>query len=355
MKKVRVGIIGYGFRAAGIVWHLLQLPDMFEVVAVCDVREERLAEAREVGQFATYADYRELLAGESLDAVVVATPQDSHCEITLAALAAGAGVYCEKPMALRLTDCDAMIAAAADSGKLLMIGQQMRHSVHLLTLAKMVSDGQVGDPGLIWCREFRNPFPATMRWAFDKTRSGGLLVEKSCHHFDVFNWLADSRPVRVFASGGAAVHQRIFGTRSTIADHAAVVVEYESGCRASYELCMFAGAPDEVEYGLGPHIREIGVIGSGGMLRTEGFDLGRSKIEQRWPHNHETVLHDVPGDPPPEERTPHNQTGAGIFYEFHECLTTGRPPFPDGAVGRGALAVALAAEQSMATGQPVKL
>jgi len=355
MRRVRVAIIGYGFRAAGIVWHLQQLPEMFEVVAVCDVDEVRLAEARKMGDFATYEDYGELLAGEELDAVVVATPQDSHCEITLAALAAGAGVYCEKPMALTLADCDAMIAAADEAGKLLMIGQQMRHSVHLLTLAKMVADGEVGDPRFMWCREFRNPFPATMRWAFDKTRSGGLLVEKSCHHFDVFNWLADSRPVRVFASGDAAVHKRIFDVDSTIADHAVVTVEYESGCRASYELCMFAGAPDEVEYGLGPHIREIGVIGSDGMLRTEGFDLGRSKIEQRWPHDHETTLHDVPPAPPPEQRTPYNQTGAGIFYEFHECLTTGRPPFPDGAVGRNALAVALAAEESMASGQSVDL
>lgn len=364
---MRLGFIGVGLRGRGQALHVARaFRDRAEIVALADVDEANLEQTRaELARLDLareglhlYGDWRELIARGGLDAVCISTPQFAHRDPTVAAFDAGLHVYCEKPLALSLGECDEMIAAGERAGKVLMVGQQMRYHRHLNRMGRLIDAGRIGAPHLAWLKEFRNPFPSTMKWAFDKSRSGGALVEKSCHHFDVFTWMLGAPPVRVYASGGQAVHSEIFGLTSDVVDNAWVTVEHEGGRRAMLGLCFFAGAPHQREGGAGTHVRDIGVIGDAGMITTEGFALGRN-LELRFSESEQVERIDLDRDLDPGADDPADAFGGdgnrGIWIDFFNCVETGTRPVASGGVGRQALAVALAAERSMETGEPVDL
>ena len=130
MKKVKIGIIGCGGIANGKHMPAYKaLADQAEMVAFCDIIEERAIKAREeFGQpdSKVYTDYRELLKDKSIDAVLVLTPNNEHCRITVDALNAGKHVLCEKPMAMNYAEAKQMLDARDKSGKVLTIGYQNR-------------------------------------------------------------------------------------------------------------------------------------------------------------------------------------------------------------------------------------
>lgn len=358
MGRIRVGFIGVGLRGRGQAETLAtQFSERAEVTALADLNPDHLAAARDALPSLAprcFERWQDVLSLDDLDAVCISTPQFAHREIAVASFQAGKHVYCEKPLALTLDDADAILAAGREAGRVLIVGQQMRYHLHLHRMRQVIEEGRIGVPALTWLKEFRNPFPETMAWAFDKSKSGGALVEKSCHHFDVFSWMLDARPVSVYASGGQAVHKEIFGAPSSVADHAWVTVEHEGGRRAMLGLCFFAGIPHRQEGGAGTHVRDIGVIGDKGMVTTEGFHMGRD-LEVRYsdrPDVDRMVMEPSKGD----RSSPFERDGNhGIWVDFFNCIEDGGEPLASGAVGRDALAVALAAEQSMASGQPVTI
>ena len=357
-ERVRLGLIGVGGRGSGQAARVdRDFAQRATVVALADTSEENLRRclARlSNASPATYADYRRLLDRQDVDAVCISTPQYLHQEMTVAAFAAGKHVYCEKPMALSLAGCDAMIDAARESGKVFVVGQQMRYHAHLNKIHELVQRGEIGTPQMMWLKEFRNPFPSNMAWAFDAEKSGGALVEKSCHHFGVFNWLLDAPPLRVFASGGQLVHQEIFGVTSDILDHAWVTVEHQEGRKSMLGLCLFAGLPHEREAGLGTHMRDIGIVGDRGMIVTEGFHLGRN-LEIRYSDRPDVVRVELDPERGRTDRLFERSGDWGIWADFFNCIETGAEPYANASVAREALAVALAAELSAETGQPVDI
>jgi len=354
MEKIKVGIIGYGFRAEGVAAHIIR-NGSFEIAAVCDKKEERRKAARELigPHLHVMGNEQELFQDKTIEAVIVAAPQFTHKDITVMAFKSGKHVYCEKPLALSAKECDVMIAAGRKAKKVFMVGQQMRYHAHLQKMAALIARGEIGKPVMVWLREFRNPFPENMSWVFNKKLSGGMLVEKSCHHFDVFNWLMGSEPVRVFASGAADVFKNPFGHDSNIADNAYVIVDYKNGGRALLQLCMFMGLPYKYECGIGQHVREIGATGEKGMIRTEGFDLGCNlEILPNDSHNSTRIKIETEGNMP----TAFNQNGNnGIFIDFADCIRNGKKPFADAEIGKMAVVVATAAEKSMAEKRIVKI
>ena len=358
MSGIRMGFIGVGLRGRGQALHVARdFGHRAEIVALADVDEANLAQTHAAlpePRPERYQRWEDLLARHDLDAVCISTPQFAHRDPAVAAFEAGLNVYCEKPLALSLAECDEMIAAGRRAAKVLMVGQQMRYHLHLHRMRQLIDEGRIGAPHLAWLKEFRNPFPATMKWAFDKSKSGGAVVEKSCHHFDLFTWMLGTPPVRVYASGGQAVHGELFGMRSDVVDHAWVTVEHEGGRKAMLGLCFFAGAPHEREGGAGTHMRDIGVIGENGMVTTEGFALGRH-LELRFSDREDVERIEL--DPGRGARTDRfgRDGNHGIWVDFFHCVERGEEPVASGAVGREALAVALAAERSMETGAPVRV
>ena len=187
-KKLKYGIIGCGGIARGkYLPSIHNLPDV-EIAALCDMQPDRAAEAgREYagGGAKVFADYRELLR-EDLDAVCVCTPNNSHSEVTVAALKSGKNVMCEKPMAVSTAEAKAMIAARDESGKLLTIGYQNRFREDSLFLKAECEKGTLGEIYFARATALRRRAVPTWGVFLDaEKQGGGPLIDIGTHALDL--------------------------------------------------------------------------------------------------------------------------------------------------------------------------
>lgn len=356
MNAIKTAVIGCGRRGRNLINAVVKNRD-FELGGLCDIDENTLRQIRNIygNEIDLEQDYSRIVKRNDIEAIAIATPQFDHCELALKAFENGKHVFCEKPLAMSVEECNEMIKAAKEARKTFIVGQQMRYHLHLQKIAKLLSNGEIEQPVMLWLNEFRGPFrisPEHM-WVFDKEKSGGMLVEKSCHHFDLFNWFSNSRAVSVFASSGQDYFHTCDGTDSSIDDNAWVIVNYENGVRANLGLCMFLGRPHPTEGGIGCHNREIGVIGTKGLITTGG-SLPKWSINIQYSDSQNSTLinMDSKGCAPNK----FNQEGSvGIFMDFAECIRNGKKPFACGEVGRDALAISLAAEKSAAEKRLVQM
>jgi len=338
---MRIGILGAGwFGREAHLKNLLQLPDVIVTAASSRSEESRNAAAELVGNdLQLYEDWRDVVRVASIDAVIIALTNDQHHEAAMAALSGGKHVLCEKPLGLTLAECDDIIAAADSTGKVLQVGHEMRHQQLYQQMKNCIDAGDVGDPRIMWCREYRGPMRPG--WRSSEQATGGMLLEKNCHHFDLFNWMLDAEPRRVSAFGGTDVL-----TDRDILDNAQVLVEYEGGRRAVLEICLFAPSGGDCE---------IGIVGPGGRIDTQNQAIHLSYHRFDPPeHTEETV-------PDPDEARFTDASGRvdrGIKAElehFLNCCRTGAQPLNNGRSARQSVAICLAAQESIGTGKTVEL
>lgn len=205
MKKWRVGIIGIGgiFKGSHIGEYLED--DRLEVVALCDIIEERATEIRDkyFPNAAVYTDFRELLKDESIDSVDICTPNYLHSIIAVAAFEAGKHVFCEKPDAVNVEEVLKMNRAAEKAGKTLMIMRNNRFSEGSQYAKKFIESGAMGE---IYCGrcgwQRRRGIPGKGGWFTTKAESGGgPLIDLGVHMIDLAIWLMGSpKPVTVTGS-----------------------------------------------------------------------------------------------------------------------------------------------------------
>jgi UDP-N-acetylglucosamine 3-dehydrogenase len=144
MGKLKIGVIGCGSIAQHRHLPEYQANQNVELVAVCDSNKERALEVAEKYGVLSYTDYQDLLDSGEVDAVSVCTPNYLHAPISIAALKAGIHVLCEKPMATSKEEAEAMIAAAKESGKKLMIGHNQRFVSSHQKARKLIQSGEIG-------------------------------------------------------------------------------------------------------------------------------------------------------------------------------------------------------------------
>lgn len=205
MKKWRVGIIGIGgiFKGSHIGEYLDD--ERLEVVALCDIIEERATEIRDkhFPNAAVYTDFRELLKDESIDSVDICTPNYLHSIIAVAAFEAGKHVFCEKPDAVNVEEVLKMNRAAEKAEKTLMIMRNNRFSPASQYAKKYIESGAMGD---IYCGrcgwQRRRGIPGKGGWFTTKALSGGgPLIDLGVHMIDLAIWLMGSpKPVTVTGS-----------------------------------------------------------------------------------------------------------------------------------------------------------
>src|SRR2546423_8800933 len=155
-KTPRVGLIGSGWYGKCDLFRLIQVAPI-EVVSICDVDRKMLAEAADlisVRQAShkkprTYADYREMLKQKDLDFVLIGTPDHWHALQMIAAVEAGADVYCQKPISVDVAEGEAMVAAARKHKRVVQIGTQRRSTPHLVEAREIVREGRLGKIGLV--------------------------------------------------------------------------------------------------------------------------------------------------------------------------------------------------------------
>ena len=201
-NKIKIAVIGCGgIAGAGHMPQYQILKDDFEVVAVCDIIESRAkAFAEKFGVPAYYADYKDVLKIEGLDAVDICTPNYLHSIIAVDALDCGINVLCEKPDAVSVAEAERMKAAAEKSGKLLMVIRNNRFIAYMDHLKKCIDQGGFGRIYAARCGwQRRRGIPGKGGWFTTKEKSGGgPLIDLGVHMIDVTMWLmGNPKPVAV--------------------------------------------------------------------------------------------------------------------------------------------------------------
>lgn len=196
MEKVRIGIIGCGGIANGKHMPSLKALDTAEMVAFCDIIEERAEKAKQ--DFGTpdakvYTDYKKLLEDKTIDVVHVCTPNRSHSFITVDALDAGKHVMCEKPMAINSVEAKKMLDAAKRSGKKLTIGYQSRQRADSQYLKKEAESGTFGD--IYYAKATALRRRAVPTWGVflnEYEQGGGPLIDIGTHSLDLTLWIMNN-------------------------------------------------------------------------------------------------------------------------------------------------------------------
>lgn len=249
--KYRFNVIG-----CGVIGHehirVTMLEGRGTVHGIYDV-SARSAERAEA-MFSEQFSGEELIRYDSLEAacndpdvdgLIICTPNYTHLEIVREAVKSGKHVLLEKPMATTLSDAQEVSKMARNHSSVFQIGLQYRHkAIYMEAIHEALERKAVGDIKTISILEHRVPFlDKVKQWNKFSEYSGGTLVEKCCHYFDLLNMFAGSRPKEVYATGSMAVNFIDFdyeSRKADIVDNAFVTVVYANGVRASFDLCMFS-------------------------------------------------------------------------------------------------------------------
>lgn len=215
-RIVNIGLIGSGDRGKGLIHTLKQLNTSFRLTGICDVLEFRLKEA-EMAYGASglkqYADYRKLLEDKSIDAVMIATPLNSHYAVAVAAIEAGKHVYLEKTMTYSIEEAQKLVKLLERHPKqVLQVGHQYRYTPLYYRVKEMIDKGYLGKVTQIESRWDRNwnwrrsvpdaSLEKQVNWRMYKEYSGGLVAELLSHQMDFINWAFNTHPDEVLGTGG---------------------------------------------------------------------------------------------------------------------------------------------------------
>ena len=196
MARLRIGIIGCGGIANGKHMPSLKRLNNIEMVAFCDIIEERAIKAKEkygTPDAAVYTDYKELLADKTIDVVHVLTPNRWHSSITVDALEAGKHVMCEKPMAINSEEAQKMVDAAKRTGKKLTIGYQTRQRADSRFLKEEVENGTLGEIYYAKATALRRRAVPTWGVFLDEyAQGGGPLIDIGTHALDLTLWIMNN-------------------------------------------------------------------------------------------------------------------------------------------------------------------
>ena len=354
---MRFGVIGTGMMGIEHIVNLIAL-DGAEVVVFCDNWEPSIDAAQRqlasngLNPVPCFADHRDLLDAGLCDAVVVATPNHLHTDIVLDAAAAGVPQLVEKPLATTLDDCRRIIdgvEALGPAAPMVWVGLEYRYMAPVAALIEQAHAGAVGRIAMVAIREHRFPFQPKVRdWNRFNRNTGGTLVEKCCHFFDLMRFIVGCEPARVMASGAQDLNhldERYGDETPDILDNAFVIVDFASGARALLDLCMFADATRNQE--------ELSVVGEGGKLEALIPDdvlrigvRGRDRIGN-------VTERQVTSTAPV---TGHHHGSSYIELErFREAVLTSSPPECTLADGLWSVAIGRAAHISIDEGRPVEM
>lgn len=240
-KKVRIAVIGTSPSIAHM--HMQGIIDNKDAVlaAICDIDEKTLGTAMEkFSAERAVTDYRELVNSKDIDAVVIATPDPLHLEMTSAFLKAGKHVLCEKPMALSLEECDEMMRIEKENDKILMIGQLCRFTPAFVKAKEIVESGQIGDLMFVeseYAHNYKN-VEGTNSWRKIPERHG--FLGGGCHALDLLRWIAgDPEEVMAYANHKSLVDWPTDDTLIAIyrfPNNVAGKVFCSTGCKRNYTM-----------------------------------------------------------------------------------------------------------------------
>ncbi|CAB4323376.1 unannotated protein [freshwater metagenome] len=352
---LRYGIIGSGMMGIEHINNILHVPGAV-VTAVADPHEGSRNWASAVLDAADadsgvrlFDDHRELVDADICDVVVVASPNMTHAEVLRDLLPSDLHILVEKPLCTTVPDCLEILDTARDREALVWVGLEYRYMPPVARLVDAVRAGDVGTARMLAIREHRFPFLRKVGdWNRFNRNTGGTLVEKCCHFFDLMNLILDDRPVRVMASGAQDVNhldERYDGEVPDILDNAFVIVEYAGGARAMLDLCMFAEASR--------HAEELSVVGELGKV--EAFLPSQEFVQGRRSDGIGAVNAEIIENPAVAYQGFHHGSSFLEHLDLAAAVRSGAPPEVGIIDGLWSVAIGAAAHQSLEEGRPVML
>jgi predicted dehydrogenase len=410
--RTRYAVVGLGSRALMFTTALTrQYRDRAELVGFCDPNRTRMAwHNKALGtSVPAYqpADFVRMLADERVDTVVVTSVDRTHHRYAIAAMAHGCDVISEKPLTVDAAKCRAILDAQARTGRRLTVSFNYRYSPRNAAVKKLVADGAIGDVQSVhleWLLDTRHGADYFRRWHRDKRNSGGLMVHKASHHFDLVNWWLGAVPQTVVGFGdlrfygrenaelrgdpaddrwaidlagdatlkglyldaehedGYRRDQDVFSDGISIEDDMAVLVRYDTGATLSYHLTAYSpwegyrvmlnGTRGRIELDVVERSYVSGAEhdpnrpGAGGG---PAIDVARLTVQRLW----------EPAETVPIEEGDGGH-GGGDARLLADLFGGAREPDPLGRAaghldGARAMLVGAAANRSFATGGPVRI
>lgn len=232
MKKIRVAVIGCGSIS---VMHLDSICafDDLELVAVCDIKNDRAEKTGAKYQVKAYTDYLELFETEKPDAVHICLPHYLHTPVACEAFRRGIHVLSEKPMSIRLEDAENAVKLAKEMNVQYGVIFQCRYNTPSMLVKKRVTDGSLGKvkcgrTTLTWYRPNNYYDASDWKGTWDK-EGGGVVIDQAIHSLDLANWMIDSTPIKVQSS----LHNRNH-PNMVVEDSAEGLIHYENGALLSF-------------------------------------------------------------------------------------------------------------------------
>lgn len=324
--KLRVGLVGCGGMGTALARHCNSLEDAV-VTGVYDPDASAAARVAEEFGAKVYSSCSRLLRG-AVDAVIVATPNDLHAPITIEAARRGKHVFCEKPMAMSVADCDAMIEAAEEAGIKLMVGQVLRLFPVFWKTREIAVSGEIGSPFLISVVRLGPIHGLARGWRATKKHSGGVLFEIHVHELDFMRWVMGEAE-SVYASTGHFTPAQI-----EFEDTAVVHIRYKSGGIGILH-CGTSSAMNRNAMMVQCSEGTLTNGGFGGPIEYARFGEQPRVIEQREIQKEEPYHEEV--------------------RSWVDAITKDTPMVFDGHDGRAAIELVEAAYRSAASGKPVRL
>ena len=342
---IRVGIIG-----CGKIAQVRHIPEYaanphVEVYGFYDINQARTQELAKKYGGKAFASYEELLADPAIEAVSVCAANHAHAEISIAALKAGKHVLCEKPMAVTLEECEAMVAAAKESGKYLMIGQNQRLAKAHSKAKELIEQGAIGK-----VLTFRTIFghggpetwsidPGSNVWFFDKTKAAmGAMADLGIHKTDMIQYVLGSKIVKTQAVLTTLDKKDATGNLIGVDDNAICIYQMENGVIGTMTASWtYYAAEDNTTV----------IYGTKGELRL--YDDPKYSVQQI---NSDGTRIDYQID---QIQTNDNQTASGIIDLFVESLVEQREPEISGENVLHAMKAVFASIESSAKGCAIEV
>lgn len=343
--SIRVGIIG-----CGKIAQIRHIPEYAanpnaEVYGFYDINLARAQELASKHGGKAYASYQELLADPEIDAVSVCAANHVHAEIAIAALKAGKHVLCEKPMAVTLEECQAMVDTAKGSGKYLMIGQNQRLAKAHAKAKELIKQGAIGK-----VLTFRTIFghggpetwsvdPGKNTWFFDKTKAAmGAMADLGIHKTDMIQYVLGTKIVRTQAVLTTLDKRDATGGLIGVDDNAICIFQMENGVIGTMTASWtYYAAEDNTTV----------IHGSKGELRL--YDDPKYSVQQIMADG---TRIDYQID---QIQTNDNQTASGIIDLFVDCLVHNKEPEISGENVLHAMKAVFASIESSSRGCAVEV
>ena len=259
-EKCRLAIIGTGSRGRFLMSFLLQNPKV-EIVALCDIYQPSMEKALNlVREAKVYTDYRKVLENKTVDAVLVATPLNLHCQIVLDAFDAGKHVFCEKSIGFTMEECFRIYKKHISTGKVFFTGQQRLFDPRYIKAMEMIHAGTFGEINAIrtfwyrngdWRREVASSdLERLINWRLYREYSKGLMTELACHQLQIGSWALQELPVKVMGHGAITYWK----DGREVYDNVSCIYVFENGKKMTFDSVIsnkFYGLEEQIMGSLG--------------------------------------------------------------------------------------------------------